>query len=160
MAKDPRFPLRKAHFPGTFISKIDASLNDPNHDVTLIWSGPHAQDQEKGPFKSSPGAGMLGLNCDDVKTSGTNGSICTPKRIRTVEGLMERLSDDEHAIHVTVFNGARGVDLHFYPHVPVFPASHGCVRLKEKRVAQLIHDNVEVGVTKVEVSGKRTNPVH
>ena len=160
MAKHPSFPLRNPNFSATFISKIEVSLDDPHHFVNLVWSGPKAKEQKTGPFKSSPGAGMVGMDCNDEKTSRTNGSMCTPKGTRTVEGLMERLSDDEHAVHVTVFDGARGVALHFYPHVPDFAASHGCVRLKDKDVAQLIHDNVVPGVTKVIVTGTWTKPHH
>jgi hypothetical protein len=154
------FPLRNSDFPNTFISEIDVSLDDPDHWVTLVWKGPNAKAQKTGPFKSSPGAGVMGMDCNDVKTSQTNGSMCTPKGTRTVESLLDRLSDDEHAVHVTMFDNARGIALHFYPHVPDFPASHGCVRLKEEQVAQLIHDNSVINVTKVVVSGTWKKPAH
>jgi hypothetical protein len=105
------FPLRNSDFPNTFISEIDVSLDDPDHWVTLVWKGPNAKAQKTGPFKSSPGAGVMGMDCNDVKTSQTNGSMCTPKGTRTVESLLDRLSDDEHAVHVTMFDNARGIAL-------------------------------------------------
>jgi hypothetical protein len=162
------FPLRNSDYPNTFISEIDVSLDDPDHEVKLVWKGPKAKDQETGPFKSSPGAGVIGMDCNDEKTSQTSGSMCTPKGTRTVESIQDRLGDDEHATHVTMFDNhtgpkgeaPRGIALHFYPNVPDFPASHGCVRLKEERVAELIHDNVVVNVTKVVVSGTWKKPAH
>src|SRR5688500_14327625 len=50
-------PLRNSGFPGTYIKEIVVSLNDPDHWVTLKWTGPKAGEQETGPFRSSPGAG-------------------------------------------------------------------------------------------------------
>ena len=107
------FPLRNSDFPNTFISEIDVSLDDPDHEVTLVWKGPNAKAQKTGPFKSSPGAGVMGMDCNDEKTSQTNGSLCTPKGTKTVESLLDRLSDDEHAVHVTMFDNARAIALHF-----------------------------------------------
>lgn len=153
-------PLRKPDYPNTFISEINVSLNDPDHWVTLIWSGPSADDAEVGPFKSSPGAGLQGLDCDDLETSIRNGSRCTPKGMRTVEGFALQLSDDPRATHVTFFDEARAIGLHYFPEVPDYAASHGCVRLQTEHAAQLIYDNVVTGKTTVSVSGTWTKPPH
>jgi hypothetical protein len=48
------------------------------------------------------------------------------------------------------------VAFHYYPDVPNYPASHGCVRLEDMRAAQLIHNNSKIGATEVVVSGKWT----
>jgi hypothetical protein len=59
-------PLRNSDFPNTYIDQISVQLDDPDHSVTLTWTGPQAAAQEIGPFRSSPGAGLKGFNCDDV----------------------------------------------------------------------------------------------
>jgi hypothetical protein len=59
-------PLRNSDFPETYIQQIAVKLDDPDHPVTLTWTGPQAAEQETGPFRSSPGAGLKGLNCDDT----------------------------------------------------------------------------------------------
>jgi lipoprotein-anchoring transpeptidase ErfK/SrfK len=58
-----------------------------------------------------------------------------------------------HCRHVTWFQIARGIAFHYYPQVPNYPASHGCVRLNE-HAAQLIHNNAKIGATEVIVSGR------
>jgi hypothetical protein len=151
-------PLRNPDYPNTHIAQILVSLDDPDHWVTLIWSGPQAGGAESGPFKSSPGAGLVGLDCDDPETSMTNGSLCTPKGARMVEGFAPQLSDDSRATHVTFFDEARAIGLHYFPEAPSYPASHGCVRLQSDHAAQLIYDNSVVGVTQVSVTGTWTKP--
>ena len=61
---------------------------------------------------------------------------------------------------MTWFVPARGIALHFYPLVPTFPASHGCVRLETRRIAQLIQNNSRVGITTVVVDGTWKKPAH
>jgi lipoprotein-anchoring transpeptidase ErfK/SrfK len=56
---------------------------------------------------------------------------------------------------VTWFDTKRGIALHFYPFVPDYPASHGCVRLGDY-AAQLIHNNSKIGETEVVVDGPWT----
>ena len=75
-----------------------------------------------------------------------------------IEGFAARLSTDARAVIVSWFMRARGIAFHFFPIVPRFAASHGCVRLETHHVAQLIHDNSRVGVTKVHVGGTWTKP--
>src|SRR6266487_6134688 len=79
--------LRNDDFSQTYIRQISVSLDDPNHWLTLTWTGPKADSQETGPFRTSPGAGLRGLNCDDEATSRRSGSKCTPKGTYPVQGF-------------------------------------------------------------------------
>ena len=150
--------LRNADFPQTHIAQIDVSLDDPNHWMTLTWAGPQAAGKDTGPFRTSPGAGAKGLNCDVAATSVRSGTKCTPKGTHTVEGFQRRLNSDARATFVTWFVQWRGIALHYFPSVPKYAASHGCVRIESQRVAQLIQDNSRVGVTKVIIGGTWTKP--
>jgi hypothetical protein len=151
-------PLRNSDFPNTYIEQISVRLDDPDHSVTLTWTGSQAAAQETGPFRSSPGAGLKGLNCDDVATSRRSGSKCTPKGTFVVSGFQERLNSDARATYVTWFVRERGVALHYFPSVPQYPGSHGCVRLEAQRVAQLIQSNSRADLTKVVIEGVWTKP--
>jgi hypothetical protein len=151
-------PLRNADFPQTFIQEISVDLDDPDHWVTLTWTGPNADSQETGPFRTSPGAGLRGLNCDDEATSRRSGSKCTPKGTYPVQGFQRRLNSDSRATYVTWFMQRRGIALHYFPIVPEYAASHGCVRLESEHVARLIQDNSLVDETQVIVSGTWTKP--
>ena len=153
-------PLRNADFPNTYISQIHVSLNDPQHAMTLTWTGPQAGTQETGPFHTSPGAGVTGTNCDDPATSRRSGTNCTPKGTRAVEGFAAHLNSDARAVFVTWFQQSRGIALHYFPSVPNFAASHGCVRIELKRVAQLIQENSRISLTQVTVDGTWTKPAH
>jgi hypothetical protein len=151
-------PLRNSDFPETYIKQISVKLDDPDHPVTLAWTGPQAAGQESGPFRSSPGAGLKGLNCDDTATSRRSGSKCTPKGTFAVSGFQDRLNSDSRATYVTWFVRARGVALHYFPSVPKSAASHGCVRLELKSVAQLIQSNSRIDLTNVVIDGTWTKP--
>ncbi|PYL35665.1 MAG: hypothetical protein DMF38_04155 [Verrucomicrobia bacterium] len=151
-------PLRNDDFPQTFIQEISVSLDDPDHSLILTWTGPQADSQETGPFKTSPGAGLRGLNCDDETTSRRSGSKCTPKGTYPVQGFQRRLNSDSRATYVTWFKQSRGIALHYFPIVPDYAASHGCVRIQLERVARLIQDNSLVDETQVVVSGSWTKP--
>lgn len=151
-------PQRISGFPNTFISEISVRLEDPDHPVTLTWSGPDAAAQETGPFRSSPGAGVKGLNCNNETTSRRSGSNCTPKGTFTVTGFASRLNSHPEATDVTWIVPARAIAFHYYPTVPKFAASHGCVRIEKRRVAQLIKNNSRAGVTKVIIDGTWTKP--
>ena len=151
-------PLRINDFPGTYIRQISVSLNDPNHWLTLTWRGPKADSQETGPFRTSSGAGLRGLNCDNEATSRRSGSKCTPKGTYPVQGFQSRLKSDSRATYVTWFMQSRGIALHYFPIVPKYAASHGCVRIQSVHVAQLVQDNSIVGDTKVVVDGTWTKP--
>jgi L,D-transpeptidase catalytic domain len=146
------YPLR------TYIQEISVSLDDPDHWLTLTWTGPNADSQETGPFRTSPGAGLRGLNCDDETTSRRSGSKCTPKGTYPVQGFQRRLNSDSRATYVTWFMQRRGIALHYFPIVPEYAASHGCVRIESEHVARLIRDNSRVDETQVVVSGTWTKP--
>lgn len=151
-------PLRNTDFPQTYIRQISVSLDDPNHWLTLTWTGPKADSQETGPFRTSPGAGLTGLNCDNETTSRRSGSKCTPKGTYPVQGFQRRLNSDSRATYVTWFIQRRGIALHYFPIVPKYAASHGCVRIQSVHVAQLIQDNSIVDDTKIIVDGTWTKP--
>jgi L,D-transpeptidase catalytic domain len=142
----------------TYIKEISVSLDDPDHWLTLTWTGPNADSQETGPFRTSPGAGLRGLNCDDEATSRRSGSKCTPKGTYPVEGFARRLNSDSRATYVTWFMQRRGIGLHYFPSVPEYAASHGCVRIESEDVARLIQNNSRVDETEVVVSGTWTKP--
>src|SRR6267378_1063192 len=144
--------------PQTYIKEISVSLDDPDHWLTLTWTGPNADSQETGPFRTSPGAGLRGLNCDDETTSRRSGSKCTPKGTYPVQGFQRRLNSDSRATYVTWFMQRRGIALHYFPIVPDYAASHGCVRIESEDVARLIQDNSLVDETQVVVSGTWTKP--
>jgi hypothetical protein len=151
-------PLRNSDFPETYIKQISVKLDDPDHPVTLTWTGPQAAEQESGPFRSSPGAGLKGLNCDDTATSRRSGSKCTPKGTFTVSGFQDSLNSDSRATYVTWFVRERGIALHYFPSVPKSAASHGCVRLQLKSVAQMIQSNSRIDLTSVVIDGTWTKP--
>ena len=151
---------RNSDFPNTYIAQISVRLEDPDHPVTLAWAGPNADSQETGPFHSSPGAGLRGLNCDDPATSRRSGSTCTPKGTYMVTGFASQLNSHPEATDVTWFVPARGIALHYYPSVPDYAASHGCVRLESRRVARLIRHNSLANITQVIVDGTWTQPSH
>jgi hypothetical protein len=155
---DPSHPFRNDDFPQTYIQQISVSLDDPDHSLTLTWTGPKADSQETGPFRTSPGAGLKGLNCDVDATSRRSGSKCTPKGTHPVQGFQRRLNSDSRATYVTWFVQRRGIALHYFPIVPEYAASHGCVRIESVGVARLIQDNSLVDDTQVVVSGTWTKP--
>lgn len=136
----------------TYITKVKVELS--TQEVTLEWTGPKADTMPKGPYHSSPGKGKEGIDCNDVAKSKTKGTECTP--IGTFKVLAKEPSFMKYpdAKWVVRFQSIeRGIALHYWPTVPEFPASHGCVRLAKKDAAKLIYDNSKVDVTVVEVSG-------
>lgn len=151
-------PSRNGDFPRTYIKRIAVRLDDPDHLMTLSWTGPQAASQETGPFRTSPGAGVQGINCDNATTSRRSGTKCTPKGTYSVEGFQSRLNSDARATFVTWFMQSRGIALHYFPSVPRYAASHGCVRIESQRVAQLIQDNARVDLTQVVIDGTWTKP--
>jgi L,D-transpeptidase catalytic domain len=140
-------PFRNDGFPQRYIQQISVSLDDPNHPLTLAWTGPKADSQETGPFRTSPGAGLTGFNCNDDATSVRSGSKCTPKGTYPVQGFQGSLNSDPRATYVTWFTQSRGIGLHYFPIVPDYAASHGCVRIESVDVARRIQDNSLVGGT-------------
>src|SRR5205814_4955313 len=45
-------PSPNDNFPETYIKEISVSLDDPDHWLTLTWTGPDADGQETGPFRT------------------------------------------------------------------------------------------------------------
>ena len=134
----------------TYISKVIVNLW--KQEVTLEWTGSNAAAQEKGPFHCTPGAGISGVNCDDVTTSQRGGTDCTPKGEFSVLGHDRHFSKYPEAEWVTRFQDAsRGIALHYYPRVPEYPSSHGCVRIGSLEAAKRIYDNTKIGKSKVKV---------
>ncbi|MCJ8280522.1 MAG: peptidoglycan-binding protein [Rivularia sp. ALOHA_DT_140] len=137
----------------TYISKVNVDLW--KQEVTLEWTGSNAASQQKGPFHCTPGKGISGVNCDNVTTSQKAGTDCTPKGEFKVLWQDRRFSKYPEAEWVTRFQDAsRGIALHYYPRVPEYPSSHGCVRIKSLAAAKLIHDKTKSGKTIVKVHGE------
>lgn len=145
--------LRNANFPRTYISAIHVDLASPNHSVRLTWSGPQAAAQETGPFHSSPGRGLGYNNCDDETESHRADSNCTPKGVMHIQAFTNSMVTSPECRYVSWFDTKRGIAFHYYPTVPNYPASHGCVRLQDMHAAQLIHNNAKIGATEVTVEG-------
>lgn len=143
-------------FPETFIKEIKVDLTGPDHWVTLVWSGPQAASQTGGPYHSSPGRGT-GRDCNNLAESQRDGSCCTPKGVRYVEGFNEYLPSRPECKFVTWFHLTREIAFHSSDTVPNFPSSYGCVRVEEE-VAQLIHNNSLKGQTRIQVDGEWNPP--
>ena len=137
----------------TYISKVNVDLW--KQELTLEWTGPNATAEKKGPYHCTPGEGMPGLSCDNVASSRKGGTICTPKGEFPVLWKDTEYTKYPEAKWVTRFQDAnRGVALHYYPRVPEYPSSHGCVRIQSLEAAKLIHDNSKNRKTIVKVHGE------
>lgn len=149
--------LRHADYPSTFIQTINVDLTSPNHWVRLEWAGPHADEQQVGPYRSSPGTGWGTNDCNDPAESNCLGSDCTPKGVFDVEGFSDYLPSYPDFQFVTWINRKRRIAFHSHPDVANYPSSHGCIRL-QPLAAQLIHNNSIIGTTKVVIDGTWTLP--
>jgi lipoprotein-anchoring transpeptidase ErfK/SrfK len=144
--------LRNTDFPRTYISQIHVDLTGPNQWVTLTWSGPQAKLQPATKYHSSPGRGLGNNDCDEPAESCRVDSNCTPKGTMHVQAFSNSMQGSPEVRFVTWFDTKRGIALHYYPNVPYYPASHGCVRLDEY-AARLIHNNSKIGETEVVIDG-------
>ncbi len=134
----------------SYISKVIVDLW--KQEVTLVWTGSNAATQNKGPFHCTPGEGISGVNCDNVTTSQKSGTNCTPKGDFTVIRHERRFSEFPDAEWVTRFqDDYRGIAVHYYPIVPKYPDSNGCVRIANLEAAKLIHDYTKPGQSIVSV---------
>ena len=147
--------LRDADFPRTYIKTIHVDLTSPNHWVTLTWTGPNARLHPPTNYHSSPGRGLGNNDCDDPAESCRVNSNCTPKGTLRVQSFSNTMQGSPEVRFVTWFDTKRGIALHYYPFVPNYPASHGCVRLDEY-AARLIHNNSKIGDTEVVIDGTWT----
>lgn len=154
---DSDLAMRHPGFPDTYVDTVHVSLTDPDHDVWLEWTGPEAYEGPRGPWRSAPGAGRPGVDCDDVTVSNTTDTLCTPKGRFAVAGFADRLVDVPECRYVTWVHFPRAIALHSHWHIPEHPASHGCIRLPYS-VAKLIHDNSRAGLTHVHIHGTWTAP--
>ena len=137
----------------TYISKVNVDLW--KQELTLEWTGPNAAAQKKGPYHCTPGAGKSDVNCDNTATSQKAGTDCTPKGEFPVLWKDTEFTKYPEAKWVTRFQDAdRGIALHYYPRVPEYPSSHGCVRIQSLEAAKLIHDNSKNRKTIVKVHGE------
>ena len=144
--------LRNSDFPRTYIAEIKVDLSGPDHWVTLKWEGPRADQQLIGPFRSCPGRGTAGADCNDEAISNMVNSCCTPKGQRFVEGTDWSLPSIDEAEFATWIDRNRGIAFHASDEIAATPSSSGCVRL-DLVAAQLIHNNVKSGVTLISIGG-------
>ncbi len=143
----------------TYISKVKVDLW--KQQITLEWIGSQAATQPKGPFHCAPGRGIDGLSCDDIVTSQSVNTFCTPKGDWKVIGHLRYFEAHPEAKWVTLFqNPHRGIGLHYYPVVPQYPASDGCVRIANCAIARQIWEKTKTNITIISVEGElRPEPV-
>jgi len=92
---------------------------------------------------------LIAIMLQPVKKSGTN---CTPKGDFPVIRHERRFSEFPDAEWVTRFqDDYRGIAVHYYPILPKYPDSNGCVRIANLEAAKLIHDNTKPGQSIVSV---------
>lgn len=150
--------MRNPEFPRTHIKEVHIDLGSPDHQVRLVWAGPDAGIAPAGPFRSCPGRGKPGTNCDDAAVSNTANSHCTPKGVFRVGGFSDHLRQAYYCHYVTwVIYDPRYVAMHAHDDVAAEPRSEGCIRM-DYDVARLIHNNCVAGVTLVRIGGTWTCP--
>ncbi len=112
-----------------------------NVDLTLqILTFIRFNGSSDGSYLVSTGKGK-NCNCDDIKISQTKDSFCTPKGIYPALLKRNTLIGNSKAKWPVYFDLERRIALHYYPIVPRYPASSGCVRIAEESLAKLLHDN-------------------
>ena len=144
--------------PETYISEVAVDLW--SQTLTLSWVGPEASDRPQGPFLCSPGKGVVSRDCDNLDTSRQANTNCTPKGRWFVLDHYRRFPAYPEAEWVTLFQSlSRGIALHYYPIVPPYPASHGCVRIADYETAKLIWANTKAQVSRVNVKDELRPPL-
>ncbi|WP_321796814.1 eCIS core domain-containing protein [Caballeronia sp. J97] len=135
---------------GNWITKVNIDVG--SNTLTIEWDDPStAPALSKGTHAISPGTGKCCVDCDDEKTSQTDGSLCTPK------GSTWKVSDTGCALggHPSAKNPSYfqrgGIAIHS-GNTASPPRSHGCSRTSVQ-ISELIHDNVVIDKTDVAVSG-------
>jgi hypothetical protein len=146
---------RNADFPNTYIAEVGLDLT--RLEATLRWTGPAAEQMPTGPYPTSVGAGLPGLDGDSVRVSNRRDTYLTPKGTHPVLGFSDHLRQTPECHYVTWIDLERTLALHSHWFIPDFPASHGCVRLPYE-AAKLIHNNSRVALTKVTVAGRWQPP--
>lgn len=146
--------MRNPDFPSTYIESIHLDLASPQHAIRVVWTGPLAAKGPVGPWRSCPGRGKPGVNCDDAETSNVVDSFCTPKGVFAVAGFSDHLNRATTCHYATwVLHAPRYVAMHSHADVAMQPRSEGCIRLPYE-VAKLIHNNSKAGVTTIHIGGR------
>ena len=148
--------MRNPDFPSTYIESIHVDLTSPHHAIRLVWTGSHAEKGPVGPWRSCPGRGKPGVDCDDAATSNVVDSFCTPKGVFAVAGFSDHLRRATSCHYATwVLHAPRYVAMHSHGDIATYPRSEGCIRLTDE-VAKLIHNNSRAGMTLIHIDGKWT----
>jgi hypothetical protein len=83
-----RVALPRAQVAWNLVHNRNAGhMRRPDHWVELAWSGPQAARMDRGPFHSSPGAGLGNNDCHSEAESIRDGSNCTPQGAFSVEAF-------------------------------------------------------------------------
>ncbi len=145
--------MRNPDFPRTHIALITLDLASPHHRLRLHWTGPLASEAPQGPWRSCPGRGKNGADCDDVRVSNTLDSYCTPKGTFRIAGFSDHLNRAFTCHYATwVIHAPRYIAMHSHGDIATTPRSEGCIRLTND-VAKLIHNNSLAGTTLIHIGG-------
>jgi len=152
--------FRNPDFPRTHIALITLDVTSPHHQIRLYWSGPLAAKAPHGPWRSCPGRGKNGANCDDMIESNQVDSFCTPKGTFRIAGFSDHLERAFSCYYATwVIHEPRYIAMHTHGDIAYTPRSEGCIRL-ESDIAKLIHNNSLAGTTLIHVSGRWSGTGH
>ena len=151
--------MRNPDFPNTYIDAVYLNVTSPDHWLRVSWTGPQATLGPVGPWHANNGRGKSFMDCNDVVMSNTVDSWCTPKGVFPAAGFDDQLTGVLECHYVTwVIHEPRFIGLHSHWSIPVFSASHGCIRVPYD-VAQLIHNNSRVGLTLIHIDGNWTRHI-
>jgi len=152
--------FRNPDFPRTHIALITLDVTSPHHQIRLYWSRPLAAKAPHGPWRSCPGRGKNGANCDDMIESNQVDSFCTPKGTFRIAGFSDHLERAFSCYYATwVIHEPRYIAMHTHGDIAYTPRSEGCIRL-ESDIAKLIHNNSLAGTTLIHVSGRWSGTGH
>jgi len=152
--------FRNPDFPRTHIALITLDVTSPHHQIRLYWSGSLAAKAPHGPWRSCPGRGKNGANCDDMIESNQVDSFCTPKGTFRIAGFSDHLERAFSCYYATwVIHEPRYIAMHTHGDIAYTPRSEGCIRL-ESDIAKLIHNNSLAGTTLIHVSGRWSGTGH
>jgi len=145
--------MRNPDFPRSHIEVIHIDLTGPGRPVRLQWTGALAPQGPVGPWRSCPGRGKPGVDCNDVETSNTTDTFCTPKGVFPAAGFSDHLYLVQSCHYVTwVVHKPRYIAIHSHDDIPDQPSSSGCIRVPYE-AAKLIHNNSIAGTTLIHISG-------
>ena len=145
-------------FPKTYIKQIDIDLGNHASGMSLTWNRATSETKKlPRTFKISPGAGLCSVCCNDTAASRKGGSLCTPKGTSKINRYACRLGSTAWARDASYFEGGDsrgGVAIHTGKrgYVPVFPASHGCIRTTNKGAAVVLDNSANGTGEKVQTA--------